>query len=368
MRKRRINPNTCENLKKRGGSIGEVIERDFNPDDVEWIDNSIKSVNDSEFGEGPEEEFSDDERRDSLLCFAREESECFIEVSIKTAASIIMKLAEEGMRAEELLNRVLSSSEEFIGDEEESFNYQNRLFSALYQVLEKDEKRRFELLDAVVALEEEEWSSAELDARFVAKHFAKAEDFEYLLKGHYGDLFSENTSFTSRLSTDSYWIKRVEWYIVSKRDWRRSWDEIQKAWRGFPVGQEKQLPNKIDFSLYRYRANKWIVASFVQQLFALMVKDGTIELLIDKDHILQNENTSVPAYEDKSRFGAPRFYRLSAPVAGFKIASEWCIKEGSFKEPYVFEEEGAMVLKIADHFRQEKNRAKRARWEKARKK
>ncbi|MFH0815019.1 MAG: hypothetical protein V1902_03030 [Candidatus Falkowbacteria bacterium] len=245
----------------------------------------------------------------ALLDFARENPDCLSNQVDEMAEAIIIALADGGMHPRQLFARVLNSTDP------------NFLFAVVYNKLAQDEAKRLELLDAVVTADEMIWHDAILNAKTVANKFARAEDFEHLLKNHRDALLYQRDERPLFLfvPSDEYWRKRVRWYIA-KRDWRRAWDEFRKARRGFFNGPKEEAPRfgKIDMTWYCYEASKETLVALIRELFNGMVSRGVFAKLIDSE--------CVPSVE------------------------------------------GAMAIKLTEYFREQRNAQRRKKWDVARRK
>lgn len=276
----------------------------------------------------------------------------------KTAEQALQWCWQEGvLSVPKLLGRVLNSS------------HPEYLFSVLFNCLDKLPKR-YELLEAVMRTPERIWENAILDLSKVAEKFSSAEDFEYILKHHRDILLdAKRPDFAKYFSADEYWLKRVRWYI-GKSDVRRAWDELKKAWHGFFIGPNNAPPWERELcpDWYRYVALKSTLAELVPELYVCMLSKNLVQPITEEDHVVRSAQVKMNIYRISKRGTAEAQYQRSVVVAGFEFARIFRqLKEqhGDIMQPLILADEGAMILKIAEYFRQQRNAKRRQKWEAA---
>jgi hypothetical protein len=286
------------------------------------------------------------QKAEAFLDFVRKNGNGLRGVKAETAAHVIEILADEGMEVRKLLIRVIDSFSS------------NLLFGTLYGKVCNDEAKRVELLDAIITIPRRVWLEGNLSHHTIRTAFSRAEDFEHLLKCHRAVILQPDDEHWERcFSSDEYWRKRVRWYIA-KGDHCRAWDELRKAWRGFFVGAEEGIHRfgTHDPAQHVFQASKEVLTECVRELFQVMNRSGEIPALTDDDCVLK--------YEYQWRNG----WSLAA---GYDFACLYRTQKGrighgdSRTVPHIFCVEGAMVLKIAKHFREEQNARRRKRWNEA---
>ncbi len=233
-------------------------------------------------------------RFNALLDFVRQSRDGLRGIEKEAATRVVKGLAGEGMSAHDLLGRIIRSE------------YVEALFLVLYDEIGQDADKRIALLDAMLALPESVWGDGALNAGSVATKFARAEDFNHLLKHHKDAiLYKREASYLlGHFSPDEYWLKRVRWYIV-KRDYRRTWDELRRAERGYFIGSKEETPRfgKWDPMWYSYEASQESVATLARELCDAMIGPGLI-----------SSETSLADYFRQQR-NAKRRVRIEQEVA-----------------------------------------------------
>jgi hypothetical protein len=273
-----------------------------------------------------------EEEATAFLCFVRDNPNGLCHTPMSTATRIIEALADEGMEPRKLLVRVINSG------------HSGCLFDILFEKIRGDEAKRLALLNAVVTIPYHVRYAGHLDAQSEAAQFTRAEDFEHLLNHHRAALLHpDDEHLYLRFSPNAYWRKRVRWYIV-KCDYRRAWDELRKANRGFFIGSKEEAPRfgNINPNLYRYSASGEVLTASVHELFNNMVKYGVLSPLSDEDKVPYSEIL------ESSFANALRPHQ-----------------ETDRGRPTVVNRSEAMVLKIARHFRKERDAQRRKRWDEA---
>ncbi len=148
----------------------------------------------------------------------------------------------------------------------------------------------------------------------------------------------------------------IKWhirYFIVKKDFRRAWDEINKALSrlGFGIGIHCRNDREVaDF-----------LKSLVRELFEAMVTAAKLQSLALADYTDVNTSPSHTVYETKpNHHHKPRSYSASFKRPSLAFAALW----GETKSPgdwrvRTFTPEGGMVLKIAEHFHNRKSEARR---------
>ncbi|MEK7647815.1 MAG: hypothetical protein AAB384_02130 [Patescibacteria group bacterium] len=301
----------------------------------------------------------------SLLCFVRDDVEGIQQVrSLKVAKRIICKLAEEGMSAGALLRRCchLEFGEALIVEVQDHFaraNQQKCFFSAMVQM---------------PALW---WDENELSPRRLLKLLRGHEVLAHLL-AHHADLVThpEHPLYckTDISLADEYWAHQTRRFIV-RGDFRRAWDELQKAHRGVlnATIQEGHFAEKQDFitECQRpenrcWRASDLIVGSLAIELYEAMVKESLLTVITDGDRLTDSwGRMRQTVYEVKMPSGhrhQPRAYSQSVPQPGHAIALLYGEHKPGSREVQL-RDEGAAILKIAAHFNTVRNERRRKKHE-----
>lgn len=299
----------------------------------------------------------------SLLCFVRDDEEGIQQVrSLKVAKRIIRKLAEEGMSAGALLRRCchLEFGEALIVEVQDHFAHagQQKCF-----------------VTAMAQMPALWWEENDLSPRQLLKLLQGHEVLAHLL-GHHADLVThpEHPLYckTDISLADEYWTHQVRRFIV-RGDFRRAWDELQKAHRGVlnATIREEDFLEKQDFitecqqpANRCWRASVSIVGSLAIELYEAMVKESLITVITDGDRLTDSlGRMSQTVYEVKVPSGhrhVPREYSQWVSQPGHVIATHYVECElGGWKGDKRLLDEGAAILKIAAHFNAVRNERRR---------
>ena len=185
-----------------------------------------------------------------------------------------------------------------------------------------------------------------------------------------------------KVNLDPYWEWRVRRYLV-RGDYRRTWDELNKARRGFAktektpldtidrLFQQSQKSEMIGEVLYEgrhsYACSKTMLATLISDLFTAMVEKGLVATITEADTKLDGSITTHKVFETKPTKGGRtiRSYDQWVTVAGFGFACIFRIQAGrayaGHGKFHIFDETGAQVLKIAAYFRKKKDEQRQKR-------
>jgi len=246
----------------------------------------------------------------------------------------------------------------------------DKLLVHLTDLVAKDDRQEFAL--AVARFSDEYITAAIWNVWTVVRALTGA-DFKDLFEhcpallevGHplYGEL---------EIDTDAYWQQRVRRYAV-RRDFRRAWDEINKARRGF-VRQEGTPVGHVSRHKQEFGAcSKEVLAELVGELFAAMCTKGLVLAITDTDMVLKSGVEDRQVFETKPTKGGNkiRSYRQRVTMTGLGFASLFFSAEmdselaRSRYAPKVFDETGAQILKLAAYFRDKKNKQRERRHDRA---
>lgn len=202
----------------------------------------------------------------ALLDFVLQNSKGLRGVPKDTAESVLQCLMDENMSPSRLLTRAVNSSDPV------------KLFDFLYDAIEKEQpERRLQLLDAIVRLPDWVWVNGVLNHCSVAARYDRAEDFAHLLESHRTELLNEEVAsrIMGDFSSDKYWLHRVRWFIV-KGDFRRAWDELGKAERGFFIGGKEHMPRfgKYEPEYYCFAATHATIDIVGWELYEAMEREN----------------------------------------------------------------------------------------------
>jgi hypothetical protein len=304
------------------------------------------------------------DKKSAFVDFLYENDECLEGMSYLKAKSAILYLARNGMDASGLMKRACHSA------------HSKRLLIMLTRIF-KGKRKRHALMKTLLTLPtnywEEHFQMEELPTLFSGGD----SDIDYIRQHHNEILTDEqHPLFRCVGDMDAYWERHIRLYIV-KRDFRRAWDELRKAHRGFlsEEGLAEVLKYRSRYSLRgTHRASNTTLKTLVGELYTAMSDGSLIATLPEGNYELENEHTRVAVYETREPRGrehAPRSYNQAIRRAGLELANIFLIQEGSYdywnnqRKPYIFQREGGMVLLIADYFRQLKNEARRKKHQKA---
>jgi len=207
------------------------------------------------------------ENRQAFLDFCRKNSLCLQETEKQQAIFAIRALISEKMKPKDVVARIVHSI------------FSDHLFEIAARFYCVDKTDRLEFLDALASLPARTWVDNVLGAERFGELFNEADDFEYLLKHFPAKLFDSGGPLYQLFSSDEYWRIRILRYSV-KSDYRRAWDELRKADRGFFVGPEEEKPlfGQYDPEFYAYQARPATIDRLTRDLFMYMERDGLIEL------------------------------------------------------------------------------------------
>jgi len=215
---------------------------------------------------------------------------------------------------------------------------------------------------------------AEADIRDLIEHCPALLDDSHILLG--------------KIDVDRYWARRVRRYLV-RGDYRRTWDELNKARRGFTKpndvrpgtishDQRDDIGEVVFKSWDAYACSKEMLAELVADLFSAMEKNGLIAPISEEDKTLPGQKMPRRVFETKPTKGGRviRSYELSGvTVSGFGFACIFRLKAGYMyprrqgdgcpPKLHVFDETGAQVLKIAAYFSKKKDERRRKKHEDA---
>jgi hypothetical protein len=177
-------------------------------------------------------------------------------------------------------------------------------------------------------------------ARHVATLASNAETIDYLLKHHRQLILGYDASIDLQ-NVDEYWTWKVSWYLA-KKDSRRSWDELKRAARGFYIGTERTTPFEINEWEYRYPADRFVIRTLADRLFAQMRSKDEIGNPSDMDH----------------RVWINGQFRVSALWPMLKH----CLTDSPTRDGlHEMDETGARISKMNDHFRILRNKDRQHR-------
>ena len=202
-------------------------------------------------------------------------------------------------------------------------------------------------------------------------------DFPDLLK-HCPALYAEDHVLRGNLDLDPYWERRVRRYLV-RGDYRRTWDELNKARRGFPRPSDAR-PDTISYKSlhvgeviyegrYQYACSKGMLATLIGDLFTAMMTEGFVTAVTEADTKFDGSQTTIKVYEVAAPKNgrAIRSHDKRITYSGFGFACIFRIQEGSMFSGYgklhIFEETGAQVIKIATYFRKKEDERRQAKYD-----
>ena len=267
----------------------------------------------------------------AFLDFARDNRDALqIVKDFETAKEIVLVLAKEGVEELELLERC------------RHINYANKLVDVL--LAWAVESRRWQpMLDALAKLPKSWWEETEFRADDLYCLLRGHEILNYLLHKHADMIRDQDHPLFSRGGTptaDDYWLHQARRFIV-RCDFRRAWDEIEKADRGF-IGswiKQEDYRNPKDYiedcSDRRNRcwsASTETIKLLLNELYSAMRQVGAIRDLTEADRVFAAYNRP-PGSEMVARFVSSR------------------VDCGQF----LMEPEGGMALVLARHFQQLRN-------------
>ncbi len=233
---------------------------------------------------------------------------------------------------------------------------------------------------------------------FIAESFWEVETVAEVLAGadladlirHCPQLLEEGHPLHGKINVDLYWGRRVRRYLA-RGDYRRTWDELNKARRGFAKpndarpgtishDQRDDIGEVVFKSWDAYACSKEMLAELIGDLFSAMEKNGLITPIADGDKTLPGQKMPRRVFEAKPTKGGRviRSYELrGVTVSGFGFACIFRFQEGYLypdnptgfmgRPPklHVFDETGAQVLKIAAYFSKKKDEKRQRRREDA---
>ncbi len=165
--------------------------------------------------------------------------------------------------------------------------------------------------------------------------------------------------------------------FIVREDFRRAWDELQKAHRGVldATVREENFLEKESFIMECqrpenrcWRASVSIVGSLALELYEAMAKKALLTKIAEGDRIIDSwGRVYETVYEVKVPSGhrhKPRAYSQSVQQPGHAIAIHYvaCVLGDSTRRMQL-RDEGAAILKIAAHFHAVRNERRRKKHE-----
>ncbi|HOX60924.1 MAG TPA: hypothetical protein PLV72_02880 [Candidatus Magasanikbacteria bacterium] len=156
-----------------------------------------------------------------------------------------------------------------------------------------------------------------------------------------------DTGEVYRKLADEYLMLNVRYYIT-RRDFRRAWDETRNFW--------KDAHDTI---------NRMVnMRTLVRELFSAMLTDDLVTPIVETDRKDQNSRAPLTAYDTRPRAhnSRPISQSLYTKRPGWDMACElgFSTSEKSCRILNITTE-GAMILKIAAHFRDKRNEKRKAK-------
>lgn len=230
---------------------------------------------------------------------------------------------------------------------------------------------RHEVLDAALSIPRQLWGQEEaFDAVAFGRLIRPDDDLSVIFERK--DLFRGESTLPFPIPHELYWTHKVQWYI-GKKDFRRAWDELRKARKGFTKAPDDPAEamleqHRISTSLRRgnpffggnYSVDSTVTKPLINQLYSAMVQARIVKLeelpALKKHTGLRTTMKTYVIREDRKHYTADQ----NVPLAGLDVANDFI--EERTRNGFVFSETGAMALAIANHFRTVRNEAKRKKY------
>lgn len=288
--------------------------------------------------------------------------------SLQTALKVISALADGGMPMAQLLIRCCH------------FEYGERMVIEL-QTRFGQGTGRMEFVDALAHMPASWWHENGIDAHVVLGRMRGHDVLAYLFK-HHSQLVTnpENPLYCDGdiELADEYWMHQVRRFIV-RGDFRRAWDELQKAYRGVlkatvqrsDFRDEQQYIHECQQPHNRcWRASLNAVGQLSVELHDVMVEERLLTPISEEDRLTDRWGlVRVMAYETKvpsAHRYKPREYAQQIQQPGHAIAicfAESGSVEGARRGTVKLRDEGAAILKIAAYFHALRNARRRLKYE-----
>ena len=238
----------------------------------------------------------------------------------------------------------------------------------------------YEAGEVFESLEHSDCASSIANSTFAALAFQKT----HILDSSQNPYFEILSPLVSADVINAYWIEQVRYYLV-QRNWRRAFDEWKRAFRGRLVSSPEPgyYPGHGYLSLnpprYAHAASPETARGLLRELYTCMTDGGILPRITADDLVIDSDVQPIVRYTTRWSRRIPRKPHQSVipvPVPGFKLAKNFLVQSakgwqraednfGRYSTPYIFTEEGVMVLKLSAYFNKKKNKSRRAEFERA---
>jgi len=302
----------------------------------------------------------------ALLSFVRDNEEGIQQVKqYETAELVLLTLGDEGMDAYSLLRRCCH------------LEFGERLIKAIRNFFFK--KGKFpQFLSGLVQMDRSWWDENMIDPPSSLNQLQGDETLEQVMKQHSNLLTDPEHPLycESGPIADDYWSNKIQKLIKAKK-FLRAWKELHKGHKGLlkatvraaEYDKQQFIEICVDPNNRCWKASTNCIGELVSLLYKAMYSVGEIQNLNEEDHNTkpwdripeQIFDTHVP----RGRHHKPREYTQWIDRPGQQLALLFVERElggAGFDKKLRLKEEGAMIIKVAAHFRQQHNERCRAKY------
>ena len=314
---------------------------------------------------------------DSFVDYLRENEDGIDQVNdLNTACRVLDELAKDGMSAAALVRRCAhwSLAEDLVTHVTKMFwNGQKG-------------RRRRELLDALAMMTSEWWDETGLEPHWFLTQINGWEMLDHFLAYHkaiildpQGRLYIAAGRFRGLALVEDFWTYKVRYYIVRK-DFRRAWEELNKAYKGFlNHGIVKEnYKNRRDFieaCADRYnrgwKATYETIGRLAMELYHSMSNAEKLEGSLDDFRTCTSWH-DISYYKLKGVSKPMVCIMKRSPRPSFELAKHFIDPKKKvsarpldywYEFEYRFMDSGAAILMIAEHFASMKREKRRRKYE-----
>ncbi len=294
----------------------------------------------------------------ALVAFIEDNEKGFDQVSSsEQAVFIAQQLLRRGMPVLMVLKRLFFSK------------HANRALQAIISDESSSSYRRQQLVEAILELPRTYWGEFRTDGRgfnaqLISDLISHPEVFELIVKTKPRIIKDQEHPLHEALKPDAYWLKRVR-HCIDKKDFCRAFEELKKADRGFYAGSGNPVTDE-DWE-FTCAASRGALTTLIRELYHAMVRKGLVTAVSDSSLVLQpaEQVVKIVRYMTKiPRDGRkPQAAEVFVPRAGLNMARELFFEKEELapeRPSYSSERvltlayEGAMLLSIAEFWRQKK--------------
>ncbi|MDO8618038.1 MAG: hypothetical protein Q7N87_04110 [Candidatus Uhrbacteria bacterium] len=209
---------------------------------------------------------------ESLLAACRRDATALARLGhqqLDDGEEVIQRLLDTGMSFDDILERIVNANA-----------LRNELMVCLSErVTERGARNR--LIEAVIEID------GMLPHPFpatVATLFGSGEDLQYIFRRFRALVTDTNHYLFAHLSADRLWQDRVAWHLAKpKPDHVRAMDEFWRAFKGFPIYNDRRSSPRGEFTDRCYRASIKCLIRLINEIYESMIRTGCVSALRDRD-------------------------------------------------------------------------------------